>query len=102
MFGSRRCILFGKSKSRGIKVGFGSPSAIGTSFEKKMGLARRSMTMRDLSTSSEFIFVQLRHMLMRFSPYDGDLSLEFPKANSRVRGGILADSMGMGKTWYVP
>lgn len=35
------------------------------------------------------------------SPYDGDLSLDFPKANSRVRGGILADSMGMGKTWYV-
>ncbi|KAJ9095181.1 hypothetical protein QFC19_007635 [Naganishia cerealis] len=33
-----------------------------------------------------------------FNPYDGDLSLEFPKANSRVRGGILADSMGMGKT----
>jgi DNA repair protein RAD5 len=38
---------------------------------------------------------------MSGSPYDGDLSLEFPKANSRVRGGILADSMGMGKTWCV-
>lgn len=33
-----------------------------------------------------------------YNPYDGDLSLDFPKANHRSKGGILADAMGMGKT----
>jgi hypothetical protein len=35
------------------------------------------------------------------SPYDGELSVEFPRANSRARGGILADAMvsvGAGAT----
>ncbi|KAI9267417.1 SNF2 family N-terminal domain-containing protein [Sporodiniella umbellata] len=33
-----------------------------------------------------------------FNPYTGELSLEFPEANSQERGGILADEMGLGKT----
>ncbi|RCH98559.1 DNA helicase rad5 [Rhizopus stolonifer] len=33
-----------------------------------------------------------------FNPYTGDLSLEFPEANTQERGGILADEMGLGKT----
>ncbi|KAJ6520356.1 RAD5-like protein [Mycena sanguinolenta] len=33
-----------------------------------------------------------------FNPYSGELSLDFPKAERRGRGGILADEMGMGKT----
>ncbi|KAJ7642840.1 SNF2 family N-terminal domain-containing protein [Mycena rosella] len=33
-----------------------------------------------------------------FNPYSGELSLEFPKAERKGRGGILADEMGMGKT----
>ncbi|KAJ6601311.1 DNA repair protein RAD5 [Mycena vulgaris] len=32
-----------------------------------------------------------------FNPYSGELSLEFPKAERKGRGGILADEMGMGK-----
>lgn len=30
--------------------------------------------------------------------YEGSLSLEFPEASKRCRGGILADQMGLGKT----
>ncbi|KAF7347384.1 DNA repair protein RAD5 [Mycena venus] len=33
-----------------------------------------------------------------FNPYSGELSLDFPKAERKGRGGILADEMGMGKT----
>ncbi|KAK7064681.1 DNA repair protein RAD5 [Favolaschia claudopus] len=33
-----------------------------------------------------------------FNPFYGELSLEFPKAERKGRGGILADEMGMGKT----
>jgi DNA repair protein RAD5 len=33
-----------------------------------------------------------------FNPYSGELSLEFPRAERKCRGGILADEMGMGKT----
>ncbi|VDB84343.1 unnamed protein product [Peniophora sp. CBMAI 1063] len=33
-----------------------------------------------------------------FNPYSGELSLTFPKAERKCRGGILADEMGMGKT----
>ncbi|THH32857.1 hypothetical protein EUX98_g1325 [Antrodiella citrinella] len=33
-----------------------------------------------------------------FNEYSGELSLEFPKAERKFRGGILADEMGMGKT----
>lgn len=33
-----------------------------------------------------------------FNPYSGELSLEFPKAEIKCPGGILADEMGMGKT----
>ncbi|CAO3651476.1 unnamed protein product [Mucor hiemalis] len=33
-----------------------------------------------------------------FNPYNGELSLDFPEANSQERGGILADEMGLGKT----
>ncbi|KAH7886199.1 SNF2 family N-terminal domain-containing protein [Phlebopus sp. FC_14] len=36
-----------------------------------------------------------------FNPYSGELSLEFPKAERKLKGGILADGnvdMGMGKT----
>lgn len=57
--------------------------------------------MRARSTLSEYSVIDesIGRELISDSPYDGDLSLEFPKANSRVRGGILADSMGMGKTW---
>lgn len=28
----------------------------------------------------------------------GELSLDFPKASNKCRGGILADEMGLGKT----
>ncbi|KAI0334349.1 hypothetical protein GY45DRAFT_1318351 [Cubamyces sp. BRFM 1775] len=33
-----------------------------------------------------------------FNEYSGELSLEFPKAERKCKGGILADEMGMGKT----
>ncbi|KAJ7201358.1 DNA repair protein RAD5 [Mycena pura] len=33
-----------------------------------------------------------------FNPYSGELSLEFPRAERKGKGGILADEMGMGKT----
>ncbi|KAJ7640954.1 DNA repair protein RAD5 [Roridomyces roridus] len=33
-----------------------------------------------------------------FNPYSGELSLEFPKAERKGRGGILASEMGLGKT----
>lgn len=33
-----------------------------------------------------------------FNPYSGELSLDFPKAERKLKGGILADEMGMGKT----
>jgi DNA repair protein RAD5 len=36
-----------------------------------------------------------------FNPYSGELSLDFPKAERRCKGGILADEMGMGKTIMV-
>ncbi|KAL9541494.1 hypothetical protein MBANPS3_009095 [Mucor bainieri] len=38
------------------------------------------------------------HRFFYFSPYSGELSLEFPEANKQERGGILADEMGLGKT----
>ncbi|CEP09742.1 hypothetical protein [Parasitella parasitica] len=38
------------------------------------------------------------HRFFYFSPYSGELSLEFPESNRRERGGILADEMGLGKT----
>jgi DNA repair protein RAD5 len=31
----------------------------------------------------------------------GEISLDFPKASTRCRGGILADEMGLGKTIMV-
>lgn len=33
-----------------------------------------------------------------FNPYSGELSMTFPRAEKKCRGGILADEMGMGKT----
>ncbi|OCF36767.1 DNA repair protein RAD5 [Kwoniella heveanensis BCC8398] len=33
-----------------------------------------------------------------WNPYSGELSLTFPTSNTRAKGGILADAMGMGKT----
>ncbi|KAI9103826.1 SNF2 family N-terminal domain-containing protein [Phlyctochytrium arcticum] len=33
-----------------------------------------------------------------YNPYTGELSLEFPSAADKTRGGILADEMGLGKT----
>lgn len=33
-----------------------------------------------------------------FNPYSGELSLEFPKSELKLKGGVLADEMGMGKT----
>ncbi|WVR07134.1 hypothetical protein IAU60_004175 [Kwoniella sp. DSM 27419] len=33
-----------------------------------------------------------------WNPYSGELSLTFPTSNTKARGGILADAMGMGKT----
>ncbi|GAA6004576.1 hypothetical protein JCM11491_002156 [Sporobolomyces phaffii] len=36
-----------------------------------------------------------------YNPYSGELSLEFPKASTKCRGGILADEMGLGKTIMV-
>jgi DNA repair protein RAD5 len=36
--------------------------------------------------------------LFYFNPYSGELSLDFPKAERKLKGGILADEMGMGKT----
>ncbi|KAL7334471.1 DNA helicase rad5 [Mucor circinelloides] len=38
------------------------------------------------------------HRFFYFSPYSGELSLEFPESNKQERGGILADEMGLGKT----
>ncbi|GAA5955129.1 hypothetical protein JCM3765_003203 [Sporobolomyces pararoseus] len=39
--------------------------------------------------------------LFYYNPYSGELSLEFPKASTKCRGGILADEMGLGKTIMV-
>lgn len=57
------------------------------------------------STSSECICLyRTTHMLNQalsaplFSPYSGELTLELPTQSLVARGGILADSMGMGKT----
>ncbi|KZV84501.1 hypothetical protein EXIGLDRAFT_741898 [Exidia glandulosa HHB12029] len=36
-----------------------------------------------------------------FNSYSGELSLAFPRAERKCRGGILADEMGMGKTIMV-
>ena len=33
-----------------------------------------------------------------WNPYSGELSLTFPTSQTKARGGILADAMGMGKT----
>ncbi|WVQ99319.1 hypothetical protein IAU59_006451 [Kwoniella sp. CBS 9459] len=33
-----------------------------------------------------------------WNPYSGELSLTFPTSNTKAKGGILADAMGMGKT----
>ncbi|KAI0073947.1 hypothetical protein K474DRAFT_1648766 [Panus rudis PR-1116 ss-1] len=33
-----------------------------------------------------------------FNEYSGELSLDFPKAEKKFKGGVLADGMGMGKT----
>ncbi|KAG0140819.1 hypothetical protein CROQUDRAFT_83943 [Cronartium quercuum f. sp. fusiforme G11] len=33
-----------------------------------------------------------------YNPYMGDLTLEFPRASRKCRGGVLSDEMGMGKT----
>lgn len=33
-----------------------------------------------------------------WNPYSGELSLTFPVSQTKARGGILADAMGMGKT----
>ncbi|BGP15266.1 DNA helicase rad5 [Rhodosporidiobolus nylandii] len=33
-----------------------------------------------------------------YNPYSGELSLIFPRASTKCRGGILADEMGLGKT----
>jgi DNA repair protein RAD5 len=40
--------------------------------------------------------------LFYFNPYSGELTLEFPTQKLVARGGILADSMGMGKTLVSP
>ncbi|GAA5974575.1 hypothetical protein JCM5350_001200 [Sporobolomyces pararoseus] len=39
--------------------------------------------------------------LFYYNPYSGELSLRFPKASTKCRGGILADEMGLGKTIMV-
>lgn len=36
--------------------------------------------------------------LFYYNPYSGEMSLDTPKADAKTAGGILADSMGMGKT----
>lgn len=36
-----------------------------------------------------------------YNPYSGELSLVFPRASTKCRGGILADEMGLGKTIMV-
>ncbi|GAA6012072.1 hypothetical protein JCM10207_005118 [Rhodosporidiobolus poonsookiae] len=36
-----------------------------------------------------------------YNPYSGELSLIFPRASTKCRGGILADEMGLGKTIMV-
>ncbi|ORY91570.1 SNF2 family N-terminal domain-domain-containing protein [Leucosporidium creatinivorum] len=36
-----------------------------------------------------------------YNPYSGEMSLDFPKASNKCRGGILADEMGLGKTIMV-
>ncbi|GAA93614.1 uncharacterized protein L969DRAFT_100362 [Mixia osmundae IAM 14324] len=33
-----------------------------------------------------------------YNPFSGELSLDFPQASRKCRGGILADEMGLGKT----
>ena len=41
----------------------------------------------------EYVFpsTDSEHKFFYFNPYSGELSLEFPEANSQERGGILAD-----------
>jgi hypothetical protein len=36
----------------------------------------------------------VRYIIDWDSPYDGELSVDFPRANTRARGGVLADAMG--------
>ncbi|GAA6061262.1 hypothetical protein JCM10212_000703 [Sporobolomyces blumeae] len=60
--------------------------------------ARKSMSMHPLW---EKYFFPGSTDVFYYNPYSGDLSLEFPKASTKCRGGILADEMGLGKTIMV-
>ncbi|CAK5264621.1 unnamed protein product [Mycena citricolor] len=45
-----------------------------------------------------FIDLTAEDKVFYFNAYSGELSLDFPRAERKGRGGILADEMGMGKT----
>ncbi|KAI0756307.1 SNF2 family N-terminal domain-containing protein [Daedaleopsis nitida] len=51
-----------------------------------------------LDPNSDMIDLTADERSFYFNEYSGELSLEFPKAERKCKGGILADEMGMGKT----
>ncbi|GAA5920015.1 hypothetical protein JCM1841_000379 [Sporobolomyces salmonicolor] len=63
--------------------------------------ARKSLSMHPLWEKYLFPGSTENSDCFYYNPYSGELSLEFPKASTKCRGGILADEMGLGKTIMV-
>ncbi|BGP39099.1 DNA helicase rad5 [Rhodotorula kratochvilovae] len=63
--------------------------------------ARKSLSMHPLWEKYLFPGSKDPSDCFYYNPYSGELSLEFPKASTKCRGGILADEMGLGKTIMV-
>ncbi|GAA5863251.1 hypothetical protein JCM1840_002523 [Sporobolomyces johnsonii] len=60
--------------------------------------ARRSLSMHPLWEKYLFPGSTDNSDCFYYNPYSGELSLDFPRASTKCRGGILADEMGLGKT----
>ncbi|BGP07126.1 DNA helicase rad5 [Rhodotorula toruloides] len=63
--------------------------------------ARKSLSMHPLWEKYLFPGSKDEKDCFYYNPYSGELSLVFPKASTKCRGGILADEMGLGKTIMV-
>ncbi|KWU47480.1 hypothetical protein RHOSPDRAFT_30907 [Rhodotorula sp. JG-1b] len=63
--------------------------------------ARKSLSMHPLWEKYLFPGASSPSDCFYYNPYSGEISLDFPKASTRCRGGILADEMGLGKTIMV-
>ncbi|GAA5986669.1 hypothetical protein JCM10908_003851 [Rhodotorula pacifica] len=63
--------------------------------------ARKSLSMHPLWEKYLFPGASSVSDCFYYNPYSGEISLDFPKASTRCRGGILADEMGLGKTIMV-